>query len=224
MKSSEIKYVDLITSLPHHGDLFSSKETSISKIRLDIFLKLLSKEDMKTLLEFEDIINAHHKYNDISDQLFFDKINDFFSKTTNNFIKEILVKRIEITIIIGLLRKKILKKEIQFAKSELFFPFMSYLKSHSELPDFGLSGKYKWIIQLNNLIEENNSVAAERILLAYSWEYLSRISYQYEFSFEAIILYVTRWNIVNRWTIYDSEEAKARLNSITNKVLEEYLK
>lgn len=223
--SNNVKYVDLITSLPYNGNLFSSKEIPISRIRLDIFLNRLEEEDLRTLLKYEKIINSHATYRDIKDQIFFNKVGDFLEKISNNLIKELLTERTKLIILIGFLRKKVLDEKIEYnIKSETFSSFISYLKNHSELPDLGLSHKYPWIIQLIKLMKEGNSVAAERIILAFIWKYLFKISCIYEFNFEAIILYITRWNIIERWVNYNSEEAKKRMVTITDNILEDYLK
>ena len=47
----------------------------------------------------------------------------------------------------------------------------------------------------------------ERLQFAVNWQMLDRIGAEHYFDFEAVIIYLMRWNLMERWTRYNGDAA-----------------
>ena len=66
----------------------------------------------------------------------------------------------------------------------------------------------------DQLIEKGDALGVERAIGSAVWHYLSRAAVGHYFDFEAVALYVLRWDVIHRWTVYDGEEAQKRFNEM----------
>ena len=71
-------------------------------------------------------------------------------------------------------------------------------------------------------MEHDQSLELEKALLEAVWEELDRISTKERFSFEAVVIYLLRWNLVFRWTTYNSEIAIERFDQLVENALGEF--
>ena len=59
-----------------------------------------------------------------------------------------------------------------------------------------------------------DSLGFEKALLRLVWTYLVRKSEGHYFDFEAVALYVQRWDVIHRWSMYDSADAAKRFDEL----------
>ena len=65
-------------------------------------------------------------------------------------------------------------------------------------PDFGLGHVFPGIARLGPLLEQGDVLDSHRGLMEATWAYLKKRADEYYFSFEAVVLYVARWNILRQ--------------------------
>jgi hypothetical protein len=80
--------------------------------------------------------------------------------------------------------------------------------------DFGLGGALPSIEEFAGLVEREDAVELEKKLLLYMWRYLSRKAEGHYFDFEAVALYVLRWDLLRRWTSQDPVAARERFDEL----------
>ena len=68
-------------------------------------------------------------------------------------------------------------------------------------------------------LERGDTAGLERIALEAAWRQAARMQEGHQFDFEAVALYVIRWNILDRWTRYDAEAAAARFSDLVDAAL-----
>ena len=61
-----------------------------------------------------------------------------------------------------------------------------------------------------------------RSLEEQAWKNVSRQAGEHEFDFEAVVIYVLKWDIVDRWVRYNGEEAAKRFEELTRAGLGDY--
>jgi hypothetical protein len=83
-------------------------------------------------------------------------------------------------------------------------------------PGFGLSKQLPWILEANELLLANKSLKLEKLLFSVVWEQYQRESLGHYFDFEAVVLYVLRWDLVSRWTSNNSDIALNRFNHLVD--------
>ncbi|MGI9413141.1 MAG: hypothetical protein ACR2PM_05705, partial [Hyphomicrobiales bacterium] len=89
-------------------------------------------------------------------------------------------------------------------------------------PGFRLDGVFPWLREADRLMREDDTIALERLILEQSYMRLRRQAGEHEFDFEAVVIYVLKWNIVDRWGRYNAEAAARRFDDLTRAGLGAY--
>jgi hypothetical protein len=63
------------------------------------------------------------------------------------------------------------------------------------------------------------AVDLERLLLGAVWSHLERLSDGHYLDFEAVVIYVLRWDMIARWTTYDGDEAVRRFDELVEQAM-----
>ena len=61
-----------------------------------------------------------------------------------------------------------------------------------------------------------------RRVLGETWAYLKKRAEDYDFSFEAVVLYIARWDIIRRWQQLQAERGRAVFEALVTEALGEY--
>ena len=205
----------LMASLPpHKKDLFKEKQVPLSRIQLNKRLLLLDKQDASDLLKIEALLHWSQIKNDI-DQTFVDETIESIVSIKNKFIKNIIVWRLELRIILAALRMRNLGQKIPPDKKIFGFNYWYFIMSkYWHEPDFGLSKQVPWLLEANQLLQAKKSLQLEKLIFDVVWKHYERESLGHYFNFEAIIIYVLRWDIISRWSGNSKELAIKRFNNL----------
>jgi hypothetical protein len=209
------KYTMLMASLPSHKlDLFEDKQVPLSRIQLNKRLALLDEKDAADLLNIEVLLHWSQIKSSI-DQMFVDETQKTIASINNQFIKKIIIWRLELRIILAALRMRHQGQKQPPSKKIFGFNYWYFIISNYwHEPDFGLSKQLPWIPEANELLLANKSLQLEKLLFGVVWEHFQRQSFGHYFNFEAVIIYVLRWDIVSRWTSNNKEGAVNRFNDL----------
>ena len=63
----------------------------------------------------------------------------------------------------------------------------------------------------------------EQIILEISWDHWYKLAEHYFFSFEAVLIYLARWEIINRWLSRDAQLGQERFEQLVTESLSEYV-
>jgi hypothetical protein len=220
--SRAFKYTMLMASLPHHPKSFiGAIRPPISRIQLDKRLILLDAQDREELQSIEQMLFWSHA-RDASNEAIIAQDNAALARINNSFLKELVLWRLTNRTIISALR---LRHTGYIPASKA--PFMGFGKwlpvitKHWERPDFGISPvDMPWVGKANDCILNNKPFELERLLLSMAWTYYANLSNWHTFDFEAVMIYVLRWDIINRWSQYNrdyfKETALANFNQLVD--------
>ncbi len=215
------KYTLLVSSLPIHKTLlFDEKQTPLSRIQLNKRLKLLDKNDAADLLKIEQLLHWSHIKEDIN-QTFVNKTMGSIESLSNNFIKNIIIWRLEIRIILAALRMRHQGQNTPPVKNIFGFDYWYFMMTkYWHEPDLGLGKQLSWVAEANKLLTENKNLQLEKFLFGVVWDHYQQLSLGHYFNFEAVIIYVLRWDIIDRWNSYDNEIAAQRFNDLIDAELQ----
>ena len=59
-------------------------------------------------------------------------------------------------------------------------------------------------------------------VLGATWAYLKKRAEDYSFSFEAVVLYIARWDMIRRWQQLQAERGRAIFETLVTEALGEY--
>ncbi|MGL5741106.1 MAG: DUF2764 family protein [Legionella sp.] len=217
------QYYTVVCSLPRISAHFKIEETPISRLQLEKRLKLLPAEKYTVAftLEFLMWTSWFMPYHSVTDlrNAFQDVV-----RTQSPFLRDMLIWFFDLRSVIAALRMRNDTKEPPENSQEYWITQWEHklIRNWSE-PDFGLKAIYPWFPKMTQDIARKDTVAVEQFLLASIWKYLSVIETGHYFDFEAIIIYVLRWNIIHYWSQFNKEKALTCLNELSNLLLSQQL-
>lgn len=221
MIGDRFKYTMLMASLPpHRRDLFETKQTPISQIQLDKRLQWLEPNDAADLAKIQSLL-YWSKVENASDQAFIEHAKALMAQLHNDFFRQVICWRLEVRTLVAALRKRHrgLKQapeahELGFGRWRLF------IRNNWQQPDFGIGRQLPWLEQAEKLIQRDDSLELEKFLLNLVWQHYEQQGNGHYFDFEAVILYVLRWDVINRWNHYHQQQAVQRFSTMVDSHLE----
>jgi len=205
---------------PHKNKLFDEELVPLSRIQLNKRLALLDKKDTADLQKIESLLHWSHMKEDV-DHIFVAQTLNSIESIDSIFIKNIVIWRLELRVILAALRMR--HKGLKQPPDSKFLDFdywHFFISNYWHEPDFGLSKQLPWLLDANTLLLENNSYQLEKLLFNVVWEHYHRQNFGHYFNFEAVIIYVLRWDIVSRWRNNSSTLALKRFNDLVDTGLE----
>lgn len=208
-------YVMLISSLPSPEALFLAKQPPLSRLKLDARLRVLSPEDAETLRLVEDALDWRQLPIAASEQDVIDRGRTALSRIDNENLQLIVRDRLEIRTCVSALRRRSRGEGPPPADTPWGFGrWVGHITRNWTDPDFRLGGVFPWLREADRLMRADDTVALERLILEQAYRRLQRQAGEHEFDFEAVVRYVLKWNIVDRWGRYNSEAAARRFEKL----------
>ncbi|MBD8878748.1 hypothetical protein [Roseibium polysiphoniae] len=219
--SERFRYITLATSLPHLGSLFSQAKVPLSEFRLKQRVKMLSPEHQRLLNRVIEVTAWSGVARFANDQdvirlarVVIDDLKD------NPTLQDLVRARMETRTAIAALRLRHDGQEDAGTISEWGFGrWCRQIETHWTDPGFGLSHFMPWISEANRLIQAGEHIAMERLVLGEVFSQLDHHGAGHDFDFEAIVIYVLRWVIVERWSRYSTDAARERLETLVGDIL-----
>ena len=220
---SNDKYISLITSLPIAVDLFKSKQTPLSRLNLEKRLRVLDADDAELLQKIEDLTRWLNQPMDRTDADFIQSAKVLKQNIDNEFVAKLVQERLELRTVVAALRKR-KRGDAAPSPDELWGVgrWVDHIQRFWHEPDFRLANVFPWITEANRLINAEDSLGLERLILNEVWQSLGRASEEHYFDFEAVIIYVMRWDVIARWTSYAGEPAVQRFDNLVDSGLSDY--
>ncbi|MBK1723929.1 DUF2764 family protein [Thiocystis violacea] len=208
------RYVMLLSSLPYHGPLFGAKQTPLSRIRLDQRLELLEPEDARCLEILGQLLDWPKQDRERSDAEAMRWARGQVEAITHPFARALAVWRLEYRSLIAALRRRHRGEPAPLDAAWGFGRWLGQVRRNWSEPAFRLEGAFPWLGEANRRIETGDALGLERLLLGVVWSHLDRISDGHAFDFEAVVIYVMRWELIARWTSYDAEATERRFEAL----------
>ncbi len=217
-------YAMLMASLPAHPvDLFSASQTPLSRIRLDARLKQLAEKDALDLMRIEELLQWS-QIMAADDRFIVEKSGEVIAAIEDRFLRDLITWRLELRSVVVALRKR----QAGFI-SDARTPFVGigqwsgHIQKNWQKPDFGLGLRLPWLVQANQLLASGQVYRLEKLLLGVVWQHYAAVGSQHYFDFPAVVVYVLRWDITNRWAHYHAEAAVKRFDSLIDRALAEFV-
>ncbi|KRT54816.1 DUF2764 family protein [endosymbiont of Ridgeia piscesae] len=213
-------YITLLTSLPYHGELFGEQQTPISRIQLESRLRLLEPEDAVTLDAIEQLIRWANHSLDEDDAAVAAQTQRLLEGEICSWLQQLIAYRMEIrTLMAALRRRRRGEGPPERPSGWGVGRWQRRIHANWSEPGFRLEGVFPWVLEANRLMQEEDHLGLERLLLGVTWRALERFGEGHYFDFEAVVVYVLRWGIIDRWSRYHGKAAVARFESLVEQAL-----
>ncbi len=214
--ATDTRYTLLLASLPYHGPLFGSKQPPLSRLRLDQRLTLLDPADAERLRQIEDLLQWSNLSIERSDDEIVRQAQATVMALDHPQLQQIVTSRLEVRTLVAALRRRE-RGESAPPRSQQRWGYgrwLTMIEQHWNEPGFRLQGAYPWLVQAENLLQAGDSLGLERLLLSVVWQQLARAGEDHYFDFVAVVVYVLRWNVIDRWTTYNRSAAAERFATL----------
>ena len=219
----EPRYVTLMSSLPYHGRLFGARQTPLSRFQLDKRLAWLSPEDAETLRLIESILQWRRLLLRQTDAAYLDEAEKVVAAIDNPLLVEVVTSRLEARTLIAALRMRRAGRTPPGGRQRWGFGrWMGVIERHWSEADFGLAKVFPWVAEAQKQIDANDALGLERLFMNFAWKQLAKQGAGHFFDFEAVCVYVLRWDMIDRWTKYEAEVSRQRVLELADEALGEY--
>ena len=213
-------YYMLIASLPHMPRTFDVEQLPISHIRLQQRLTLLGDRDRAVTEQMQNFLHWDRQHRERSDAEVCSEYDRLMSSITNPLVRGIISHRMDVRTITSGLRHRRLNQDPPDAVGR----YVEHIRKHWTHPDFRLAREHPWIPLFRQHLEANEPRQAERQLLLATWKRWVQLADEFYFSFETILLYLARWEIVDRWTRLNESLGRQRFESLLTETLGDHVR
>jgi hypothetical protein len=209
----------LMSSLPFHGRLFERTRTPLSRPALERRLGLLEPGDRALLAEVERVVQWDAIDTRADDAEMVARAGEVLGRLRQagtGDLHDAVRHRLEMRTAVAALRRRRMglgppaPAEGPWGVGR----WTERIAARWAEPDLGLARAFPWIARAGELIAADEPLALERLLLGRAWEDIARRGADHRFDLTAVVLYVLRWNIVDRWTRMDAREAAERFDAL----------
>ncbi|WP_017328394.1 DUF2764 family protein [Synechococcus sp. PCC 7336] len=220
--ADNFKYATLMASLPYLHRPSVSQPPPLSRIRLDNRLKMLSERDAATLQAIEDVLRWSNQSMDRTDADIVAAAERLLGQLNSSVLQEAVMSRMEFRTILAALRRRHRGESAPPAGQPWGYGrWVASIARNWTHPAFQLDAQFPWIVEAKRLMDASDFLPLEKLLVDIVWTDLERIGQGHQFDFEAVVLYVLRWDLVARWTTYSGEAATERFAELVDSGLEE---
>lgn len=219
--SDRLRYITLVASLPHLGPPFSKAEVPISRFRLEQRLGMLAADHRRKLDRVIEI-TTWSGVSAIDDDAGVIRLARAVIADLEGHpdLQHLVGARMETRTLIAALRRRHRGQEAPGdVASWGFGRWTGRIAANWSDQAFGLGHFMPWIAEAGRALAAGDHVGVERVVLGQVFRQIDHYGAQHAFDFEAVVLYVLRWSIVDRWAAYGSERAAERLSALVAEVL-----
>jgi hypothetical protein len=209
------RYYTLMAALPALEPITAEERPPCSRVRLEKLLQMLEPEDAEQLETLEGIMFFDRLSFDLTDREIVEGAETALATIRSPLLREVAENRLWTRTVVAALRRRHAGAPAP-EKGEKwgFGPWTYTIAKNWNRRDFGLGGVLPEIEEFAGLVEREDAVELEKRLLLLVWRYLSRTAEGHYFDFEAVALYVLRWDLLRRWTTQDPAAARERFDGL----------
>ncbi len=209
-------YVMLISSFPSSEKLFLAKRPPLSRIKLEQRLRILPPEHAAMLKLVDDALNWGRQSMTSSDADVIDRGRKALSQIESETLRAIVLQRLELRTAVSALRRRARgdgppADDVSWG----FGRWVVHIARNWSEPGFGLDRVFPWLREADGLLRADDPVGLERLILDQAQRLLQRHADFHTFDFEAVVIYVLKWNIFDRWARANGTVAVARFDDMT---------
>jgi hypothetical protein len=203
--------------------VLTDQAPGISEPRLAERLKDLAPEDAAELERVREIVSWTRLSPREEAASFVARANALLDAIRGDPVRAAVRDRLEIRTLLAALRRRHAGGDAP-VRGEAWGVgrYVETIRSHWSAADFGVKHLFPWIVSAKQKLEAGDRIGLERIVLESAWAAGERHLALHSFDYEAVVYYVLRWSLIDRWSRYDAEAATTRFAELLDEALAEF--
>jgi hypothetical protein len=211
-------YYMLMASLPALPRRFDAGPAPITLQRLRSRWGLLSEEDRAILERIADSLLWDRQPLERTGEEVIRAYEALVRDLSQPVVREVIAARMEIRVVVGALRRRRLGQGPPEGG-----PWAGVIRRNWARPDLGLAAALPWVTEVARLLDHGDTLETERAILGVAWRRLEEASERVNyFSFESLVIYLARRDVVMRWANLDAGRGKERFDQLVTEALGEH--
>ena len=212
-------YYTLIGSLPALPRSFEEAErVPISRLKLKERLKMLEPHHAQIIDQMGDFLVWERQPLERSDEEIVSRYEKFINEVGNRFAREVIGYTMAFRTVLAGLRCRRMKIEAPRGVA----PIAAQIARNWNHPDFRLGAQFPWIAEVEKQLNGDSPFDLERKRIDVAWRQVKRLADQHFFTFEAVVLYLMRWELVYRWTQRNAEVGQERFEQLVTDAMGDF--
>lgn len=217
------KYYGLVSSLPHLPHFEKAEWLPLTRKQLDQRLLMLEPDHSRQLLLAEDLVHWQRQPVTRTDPQILEGYASLEGQLGHPALEEFVEFRMsQRTVVVALRRRRLGLGPPAPEEIWGIGPWVRRILASWDRPDLGVGFVFPWVEEAARWLEAGDARELERILLGSVWAKLAKIGERTPFGFEAVVSFVFRWDILERWLSYDAEAAATRFQELISEVTREH--
>ncbi|EMI52591.1 DUF2764 family protein [Rhodopirellula sallentina] len=213
-------YYDLVCSLPHLPYFEEADRLPITPLRLNQRMKRLGNDHADQLRAARPLVQwSAERFKDQTDLSLDANYRRFQQTAPSPLLHEYVTFRLTQRLLLAALRMRPLGKKpsADYRRWGLGSQVAS-IHQHWDAPYFQLEYRFTWLPDASERLAAGDAVGLERILMGTCWRWLTRVSESSMFSFESVMAFLFKWDMLRAWLAFDSPKAKIQFSALIDKV------
>jgi hypothetical protein len=207
-----------MSSLPPMPPRFDVARLPISGPLLEDRLTRIPEADLSLLERMRDFLFWDRLDLSATDEDVVARWKEFLATTRNEMARQIVAYRMDVRTIVAALRCRRRGLPMPPSLSE----WLPTIRRNTSEPSLGLGTRFPWIAVVDKHLADGNVDDADRLLLGNIYEQWSRWSAGRPASFEALLLYVARWDVIHRFVSRDRQRGEQRMEQLVTEAIGDY--
>jgi hypothetical protein len=218
--SDATRYTLLLSSLPYLPPPLSRQRfIPPSRIQIDKALALLDEADSLRMQRLNEVLHWSHLPIDLDDDTLVRRAAELMATIESDFLRQILLERLVIRTFVMALRRRELERPPMPGTRWGIGPYLGHILTNWHDPAFGMGHLFGWLHEASRLLRAGDSLALDRLIMMENWRCLDRVEERHEFGFDAVALYVMRWDLLDHLERQQPAAAVSRFESMVNEAL-----
>jgi len=216
-------YITLMASMPALPTPFTARELPISRLRLAGRLKLLDERDAGILRRIEAVTEWAHVDMATEDAAVIAELDALMDELDSETLQSVVRDRFEVrTVLAAMRRRRAGYPATEFGANWGYGRYIEQIRRNWTRPHFRLRRTMPWIARLRELYDLGHTLELEYEIARIDWQSLTEASRFHEFDFDAVVLYVLRYNVVARWSQQSPTAAREQFDRLVADGIDDY--
>lgn len=212
-------YFALMASLPHLPRFDRAQRLPINRERLDARLAWLKPDDALCVQQAEHFLEWQRQPIERTDAHMLSRFDALMREVRQPALRRMVEFRFGLRVVVGALRRRRRGDPAPVDAMWSTAPWAKHIARNWGDPAFKLAAQCPWLPQARALLERGETLGLERLLMGVVWDHLGTIGRVHHFDLDAVLVYLFRWDILERWLGYRPDAAAARIDRLVTEAL-----